>query len=690
MSLERVSLLFMSVHGGILILVILLLRQIFKRKLPGRTFTFLWCVALVRLLVPCSVSSPFSVYSLAGPQAEAFQDRLAGTTAFWDGFQPVQTGGESGGAFPGAFPGLMGVGDSAVDAGILDGKPGDAADGKAWLRALATADMRERLHMISMGGTAVCGLILAAAYLSCLRFFGAAVPVRSRFVKQWLRRNSLRRKVSVRCSGRIASPLTYGIFRPVILLSRELAEEEGSRLEYILQHEMMHILRCDGVLKLLMLAALCLHWFNPLVWAMCVFLNRDVELACDEEVLRTFGREARKGYALTLIGMEEQKYTPVSLFSGFGKNAVEERIGAIMKYKDKKRLVTGFAAVLVLGTVFFFATSAKAGEKSNALEEEYYLAEAGAGLSDTALMDPPAGYREGADNSGIDGAAAIPNEGISSEGPVLFPGMSYASGEEDDFSLFYTLKGMEESEPAWLEYGPGYCALIPREGWTMTAPGEWASDSNENMTFRVVHFSGEAPENLPYRGLSRDQIAESLVKEGYQTQYQDYQLYKEENDITRVVEIRSNGADNWGVVYTYPSEAEEGFGAILRVMAQNFGILPAEPEELPEGAEGPEESVDRRAVTMMVEAFALDWQSGDKVSYSSWLSDSCQWDPDILEMLTEWRLEELSVRLHPGGDGAEVQIPVRTVESDDSLDYLAIGLEKEGGEWKITWIGLEK
>ena len=124
----------------------------------------------------------------------------------------------------------------------------------------------------------------------------------------------------------------------MILLPRHLKQEDGQKLKYILQHEMVHIRRFDGAWKLAMTAALCLHWFNPLVWVMYAYMNRDLELSCDEEVLRIFGAEARKGYALTLIGMEESRHLPVPLYSGFGKNAVEERIGEIMKYKKKTNI----------------------------------------------------------------------------------------------------------------------------------------------------------------------------------------------------------------------------------------------------------------------------------------------------------------------------------------------------------------
>jgi beta-lactamase regulating signal transducer with metallopeptidase domain len=105
----------------------------------------------------------------------------------------------------------------------------------------------------------------------------------------------------------IAVPLTYGIWRPVILLPKIISSKDEWRLKYILAHELVHIKRFDTLRKWLLAAALCIHWFNPLVWAMYVLANRDIELACDEAVVRAFGQTSRSQYALALIGMEEAK-----------------------------------------------------------------------------------------------------------------------------------------------------------------------------------------------------------------------------------------------------------------------------------------------------------------------------------------------------------------------------------------------
>ena len=81
---------------------------------------------------------------------------------------------------------------------------------------------------------------------------------------------------------RISSPLTYGILHPVILLPRQNLSLPQETLDCILTHEYVHIRRFDCLLKLLLTAALCLHWLNPLVWVMYLLANRDIELCCDE------------------------------------------------------------------------------------------------------------------------------------------------------------------------------------------------------------------------------------------------------------------------------------------------------------------------------------------------------------------------------------------------------------------------
>ncbi len=140
--------------------------------------------------------------------------------------------------------------------------------------------------------------------------------------------------------------------------------EDKDALRYVLAHEFVHIRRFDAVTKLLLTAAVCLHWFNPLVWAMYTLANRDIELSCDEAVIRQFGRDTRAAYAMTLIRMEEVNSGFAPLGSYFSKNPMEERITAIMKMRKTTLTSLALAAVLISGTATAFAASAPAGEET--------------------------------------------------------------------------------------------------------------------------------------------------------------------------------------------------------------------------------------------------------------------------------------------------------------------------------------
>ena len=97
-------------------------------------------------------------------------------------------------------------------------------------------------------------------------------------------------------------------------------------------HEYVHIQRWDALWKLLFALALCIHWFNPLVWLMFVLANRDLELTCDERVIRHFGAGTKQNYAHSLIRMAEQRSKFAPLYSGFSKHVAAERIESIMKF----------------------------------------------------------------------------------------------------------------------------------------------------------------------------------------------------------------------------------------------------------------------------------------------------------------------------------------------------------------------
>ena len=120
----------------------------------------------------------------------------------------------------------------------------------------------------------------------------------------------------------------------------------------------MHIQRFDSITKFVLIVTLCVHWFNPLAWVMYILANRDIELSCDEAVIRYFGESTKATYAQALISMEETRGSFAPLCSNFSKNAAEERIVSIMKYKKASVFSLILALALIVCVTTAFATSA--------------------------------------------------------------------------------------------------------------------------------------------------------------------------------------------------------------------------------------------------------------------------------------------------------------------------------------------
>ena len=340
------KLLQMSLAGGVMILVITVIRALAIERLPKKTFLALWAAALARLLAPVSLPSALSIYSLLARRAPA--------AAEWT-------------AVP-ALPDLPVAAETAAAAAAQQTASAPAAQPPVWMIVWAV-------------GAAVCAVVFAVAYGRCCREFRASFPVENDVIRRWLQSHPLRRTIAIRQSGRISSPLTFGVLRPVILVPKKTDWTDETALRYVLEHEFVHIQRFDVLSKLLLIAAVCVHWFNPLVWVMYVLANRDLELSCDETVLRRFGGDVRAAYARVLIRMEAARGGFAPLCNHFGKNAIEERITAIMKTKRITIVSLGLAALLVAGTVTVFATSAKRGTSGTPVKASGAFAEENAAFA---------------------------------------------------------------------------------------------------------------------------------------------------------------------------------------------------------------------------------------------------------------------------------------------------------------------
>lgn len=326
------NLLELTLQGSVLIGAILLLRLLGRYRLPGWTFRILWGVALARLLIPVALPFPWNVY--AGLEHLADFGRTAPSVQ-----TPAEIPAPSQG---GVIPDIPDLPVEPDQIPVPETAP--AAVEIPWLTILYLA------------GAAALVLLFLVSYRRGVQMFRTAIPLTHPAVNQWRGQIPALRGVPIRQCDHIRSPLTYGLIRPVVLLPKGLDCGDTQELGYILLHEGAHIRHWDAWWKLLLAAALCVHWFNPLVWCMYVCANRDLERCCDESVVRACGLEARSEYALTLLKWEERRSGLLPLCSDLGTPILKERVIFIMKLKKRSAAAVALTLALVLGTTAAFAT----------------------------------------------------------------------------------------------------------------------------------------------------------------------------------------------------------------------------------------------------------------------------------------------------------------------------------------------
>ena len=303
--------------GSAMILLVLALRLLLKKHLPRGIFPVLWCAAAVRLLLPITIPTHLSVWNLLHTSAAAQANGVIS-----DALTPFPSLATNSTAKPAAD--IAGISPMLL----------------VWL---------------------VCAILLAAYFVigyACMvrRFRGTRLAPQPS-IDALLDRFRFSRDPRICVSNSRRAPLTFGVFRPTVLLPEDLPIGDA-QFQLVLAHELAHIRRKDCLRKLLLTVCLCLYWWNPLVWMMVWLANRDMELACDEAVLRALGPDCKKAYALTLLDMAQRNPKSAPLCSGFAKSSAEERIRAILCFKRIPAWVGIFVSVLFVLTASAFTTQA--------------------------------------------------------------------------------------------------------------------------------------------------------------------------------------------------------------------------------------------------------------------------------------------------------------------------------------------
>ncbi len=171
-----------------------------------------------------------------------------------------------------------------------------------------------------------------------LRFAGSVIQMRKKVS------TAIPVKDNIYITDEILSPFVMGIIKPRIYLSTELSEKEQ---EYIILHEKFHIKRCDHIIKVIAYVALCIHWFNPLVWLSYVLCCKDMEMSCDEAVIKKMGEGIRADYSASLLALATRHHI-IGIPVDFGEGDTKGRIKNIARFRKIKPAVI---VALVIGVV---------------------------------------------------------------------------------------------------------------------------------------------------------------------------------------------------------------------------------------------------------------------------------------------------------------------------------------------------
>lgn len=309
-----VKLLNMSVSASGFILIAVLLRALLKRS-PKWIHCLLWGLVAVRLVCPLSFESSFSL----APRADFVETKLG-----------VQR--EDGRYM-----------NSATDVSKVLNDDLDNAQNKN-LANKGNADRQGDWKKISWTWFVGAVLLLSYAAISYLRFRKKVQA-------------SVRLRDGIYVCDNIRTPFILGVIRPGIYLPSDMDEVQTDN---VIAHERAHLSRLDHVWKPLGYCLLAVYWFNPLCWLAYVLFCRDMELACDEKVIRDMDVEDKKVYSRVLLSFSDPSHRIAAGPLAFGEIGVKKRIQSVLNYRKPAFWMVGLAILALVVTSLCFLTNPKA------------------------------------------------------------------------------------------------------------------------------------------------------------------------------------------------------------------------------------------------------------------------------------------------------------------------------------------
>ena len=296
-----------SIAASWIVIAVLVLRLCLK-KTPKWVNVLLWGIVAVRLIFPFSIESALSLI----PSAETVSPSI-----MMEQTPSVQTG----------VPAL----DQVINPVIAHSRGASANPLQIWIPVLT---------VIWLLGVAALFLCSAVSYRRLRRRVCEAVILRDNIYQ----------------SENVCSPFVLGIIRPKIYLPYHMDKRE---MDHVIAHEQTHIRRRDHWWKPLGFLLLTVHWFNPLLWLGYILLCRDIELACDEKVIREMGSEQRADYTQTLVSCSVSRRSIAACPLAFGEVGIKERVKSVMNYKKPAFWIVLASVVVCAVAAVCFLTDPK-------------------------------------------------------------------------------------------------------------------------------------------------------------------------------------------------------------------------------------------------------------------------------------------------------------------------------------------
>lgn len=312
----------MSITGSYIILAVLVARLLLKKS-PKKLSYLLWIAPFVRLVCPFTPRSPFSFFNLGIFNKDVYSNDIHEYIPLsydWDYTPEFATGITQGqNIIPSTFEAFASSPENSVN------------PLQVYLFIFAC---------IWISGMAAMLIYAAVTFIKTRRLLRTAVKLEGNIFE----------------SENISSPFVIGIFRPKIYLPYGLSEKER---EYIILHEKTHIKNLDHFSKIFAFFVLTVHWFNPLCYLAFTLMSRDMEMACDEAVLKK-NEGIRKDYSTSLLSFAANKKLPSPSPLCFGESGVKQRIKNTLSWKKPKKIVVAFGlTILFICTVAFISNPHK-------------------------------------------------------------------------------------------------------------------------------------------------------------------------------------------------------------------------------------------------------------------------------------------------------------------------------------------